>query len=627
MKIKTRKLVVKFETAADLSEFNNLIGISCPKNTKILNLPSGDIKLKSNVRIQRKPAPPWKSEWVGMHDFVQEEIKFHASFDVLLDVTKDDSHIKEFSKLLNQNITHLTKSIYYPYKVPGQNSALRVTSTRGNPKYPMYVVSKTRADNCKTAIFLRKMGVPFYIVIEEHQYQDYAEYFDEKHLLILKQEFLDDYVTYDDFGSTKSKGPGAARNFAWDHSIQNGHKWHWVFDDNIFGFFYLNDNVRMKSADGGIFASAEDFVDRYDNLAVTGLNYFMFAIPGSKYPPYILNTRVYSMLLIRNDIPFRWQGRYNEDTDLSLRVLKAGWSTLQFNAFLGDKLCTQVMRGGNSEEFYDKEGTGDKSQMLVEQHPDCSTLTYKFSRVHHQVDYSRWAKNPMNKDGSGASGYDTIDYKLKTVRLSEQDHKLHNESKKHVYVDYLKLDFNEDTDLALPDILTHKLPSEAKIQQGKDEKEARRLRDIKALADKVKNDGAYKTIAAISSNNTNRAIVISNPEFDDEEVFKLEMDKYKKINGLTQILTDTNGSIALFCANYGTKNKINTKDYKPNYIMHGEDALLTEHTKMAEDCSEAIIFEEKLTEDMRTLISLLELKNIPITYINLNNTSDSLEVW
>jgi len=46
--------------------------------------------------------------------------------------------------------------------------------------------------------------------------------------------------------------------------------------------------------------------------------------------------------LIRNDVPYRWRGRYNEDTDLSLRMLKDRWCTIQFNAFLQGKAATPL---------------------------------------------------------------------------------------------------------------------------------------------------------------------------------------------------------------------------------------------------------------------------------------------
>ena len=87
-------------------------------------------------------------------------------------------------------------------------------------------------------------------------------------------------------------------------------------------------------------------------------------------PPFVVNTRIYSCLLIENSAPYRWRGRYNEDTDLSLRVLKDGLCTIQFNAFLCGKVTTQRMKGGNTKEFYSDEGTLPKSQMIADLHPD-----------------------------------------------------------------------------------------------------------------------------------------------------------------------------------------------------------------------------------------------------------------
>ena len=105
---------------------------------------------------------------------------------------------------------------------------------------------------------------------------------------------------------------------------------------------------------------------------MSGPNYFMFASRKTAVPPFVTNTRIYSCNLIRNDVPFRWRGRYNEDTDLSLRMLKAGWCTIQFNAFLQFKMSTQTVKGGNTADFYAVEGTGAKSAMIVALHPDVS---------------------------------------------------------------------------------------------------------------------------------------------------------------------------------------------------------------------------------------------------------------
>lgn len=258
------------------------------------------------------------------------------------------------------------------------------------PHYPYYVVSKKRADTRLTIRALEFMKVPHYVVIEESDYADYAAVMDPKKLLILDPAYKLNYELCDDLGQTRSTGPGPARNFAWDHAIANGFAWHWVSDDNIRNFLRLNNNLKIKVSDGTVFRCMEEFVERYENVAMAGPNYRSFAPQNSKIPPFVTNTRIYSCNLIRNDVPFRWRGRYNEDTILSLDMLKAGWCTVQFNAFLQDKLRTQVIGGGNTAEFYAHEGTAPKSRMLKEVHPDVTDLVWRFQREHHYVDYLRF---------------------------------------------------------------------------------------------------------------------------------------------------------------------------------------------------------------------------------------------
>lgn len=266
-----------------------------------------------------------------------------------------------------------------------------------NPDYPVYIVSKGRWETRLTSKALERMKVPYHIVVEEQEYDNYAAVIDPKKILILPTSYLDNYDTCDDLGRTKSIGRGAARNFAWDHSITNGATKHWVMDDNLDAFHRLNRNMKVVVESGTIFKAAEDFVDRYTNVPVSGLNYYSFCKTTDRVPPIILNTRIYSCLLIDNTCKYKWRGRYNEDTDLSLRVLKDGDCTIQFNAFLAGKVTTQRMAGGNTKEFYEHEGTMNKSQMLVNLHPDCSKVVWRFNRWHHHVDYSRFKDNILRK--------------------------------------------------------------------------------------------------------------------------------------------------------------------------------------------------------------------------------------
>ena len=287
-----------------------------------------------------------------------------------------------------------------------------------NPKYPLYIVSKGRADSRLTSKALERMGVPYSIVIEEQEYDDYAKVIDKKKILILDKSYQDNYDTCDDLGDTKSKGPGAARNFVWEHSIKLGYERHWVMDDNIERFLRMNNNLQIPVASGSIFKAMEDFCDRYTNVTMAGPNYYMFVPRKQKHPHFILNTRIYSCNLIKNDAPYRWRGRYNEDTILSLDMLKGGYCTIQFNPFLQLKTTTQVLRGGNSEEFYDKEGTLPKSQMQVDVHPDVSKIVWRFNRVHHHVDYSSFRANRLikKKDIKISKGIDNYDMKIEKIK-------------------------------------------------------------------------------------------------------------------------------------------------------------------------------------------------------------------
>ena len=270
-----------------------------------------------------------------------------------------------------------------------------------NPKYPIYIVSKGRWESRLTSKSLERMKVPYYIIVEEQEYEKYITTISKEKVLILPPEYQANYDVFnDDIGKGKGVGPGAARNFAWDHSIDLGEKKHWVLDDNIYDFYRLNRNAKNIVQTGTIFRCAEDFVNRYTNVLISGFNYCKFCIASEKYPPYLFNTRIYSTLLIDNKTKHRWRGRYNEDTDLSLRVLKDGDCTLQFNAFLQEKATTQRLRGGNSKEFYDEEGTLNKSKMLQEMHPDLARVVWRFNRWHHFVDYKPFKRNkPIKVDG------------------------------------------------------------------------------------------------------------------------------------------------------------------------------------------------------------------------------------
>lgn len=259
-------------------------------------------------------------------------------------------------------------------------------STPMKTKYPIYIISKGRAESRLTSKALEFMQTPYRIVIEEQEFDDYNKYIDAEKILVLPFSNL-------------GQGSIPARNWVFEHSISEGHKRHWILDDNIDGFIRLNRNKKIKVDSCATFRAIEDFVDRYENVAMSGMDYRYFAPERVKMPPYVLNTRIYSCILLDNSIQHRWRGRYNEDTDLSLRILKDGFVTILFKAFLCNKVGTLKMKGGNTDTIYN---TGDNrrefAESLVNQHPDCAKVVWRYERWHHEVDYSRFKNRLIKKD-------------------------------------------------------------------------------------------------------------------------------------------------------------------------------------------------------------------------------------
>lgn len=259
---------------------------------------------------------------------------------------------------------------------------------RLNPNYPVYIISKGRWESRLTSKALESIAVPYHMVVEPQEYKQYAAVIDPTNILVLP---------FSDLG----QGSIPARNWVWDHSTAAGARRHWIIDDNIVCFMRFNRNLKVPVASGNIFRAMEDFVDRFANVPIAGPNYKMFASRKSgSVQPFTMNTRVYSCILLSNEVPYRWRGRYNEDTDLSLRFLKDGFCSFLFNAFLAEKQPTMTMKGGNTDELYQGDGRLKMAQSLQQQHPDVVKITWKWGRWQHQVDYRPFKGNrPILKPG------------------------------------------------------------------------------------------------------------------------------------------------------------------------------------------------------------------------------------
>lgn len=318
--------------------------------------------------------PDWKKAWKGakMPDYEQGSLEPDSSLTVYFTTLKDR---EDFIEVVDQpQLTSKSPYMWFPKAEKMKHDYVEGKIKVKRNKYPVYVISKGRFDTNVTARNLDLLGIPYFLVVEPQEHSRYAKAGLKG--TILKLPF-----------SNLGQGSIPARNWCWEHSMSIRNSRHWILDDNIQGFYMLNNNQKPKVTTENPFIPMEEFTDRHKNIGISGPNYEFFTQRRSAMPPFYKNTRVYSCLLVQNSLPFRWRGRYNEDTDLCLRVLKSGLCTVLFNFIQAKKVTTMTMKGGNTDELYKEDGRLKMAESLKAQHPAHVHITRKWGRWQHQVNY------------------------------------------------------------------------------------------------------------------------------------------------------------------------------------------------------------------------------------------------
>lgn len=277
------------------------------------------------------------------------------------------------------------------------------------PRYPVYIPSKGRAQNVHTAKMFSQDDVPFKIVVEPKEVPAYVEEWGEENILALPED---------------GKGLVYSRNWIKDHSIANGDERSWQFDDDVVSLVRLHKGERMYCASNIPLVAAEDFVDRYENVALASFNSEFFCVVNNgvtqvQYPPFYLNSRCYTNFLVLNSLPNRWRFRYNEDTDMTLQVLSDGWCTILFNAFLMRTPATLTATGGQMVDMYGGDGRLKMSRELERVWPGVVETRRRFGRPQHYVK-NHWAgfDTPLKKKAGVKIPKQPNNYGLKLKEVS-----------------------------------------------------------------------------------------------------------------------------------------------------------------------------------------------------------------
>lgn len=95
--------------------------------------------------------------------------------------------------------------------------------------------------------------------------------------------------------------------------------------------------------------------------------------------------------LVLNSLPYQWRLRYNDDTDMCLQVLSAGWCTILMNIFLAKKIRTMMISGGNTTDLYQGDGRLVMARSLERMWPGVVTTRRRFQRPQHFI-FDAWKR-------------------------------------------------------------------------------------------------------------------------------------------------------------------------------------------------------------------------------------------
>jgi hypothetical protein len=245
-------------------------------------------------------------------------------------------------------------------------------------EYPIYIISKGRAYNPLTAKIFEEANLDYYIAVEPQEEQDYINALSKKRVLVLPFANL-------------GLGSYPARNFCWEHAKGLGYKYHWLFDDNITNFAKWVNGKRVKiTSINDALLYVEQNANK-TNVDISGFEEPNFVVRVPK-KPFKYNCHVYSAMLIKNNIPYRWRLKYNEDIDLCLQVLHNGGNTSSCVYYMADKVSTaNKMKGGNQDELY--KGNNPKKNLLKAKMielvwPQYSKTVIRFGRHHHLINWN-----------------------------------------------------------------------------------------------------------------------------------------------------------------------------------------------------------------------------------------------
>lgn len=329
-----------------------------------------------------------------------------------LPLIKEDGFIP-FTVFQETNGEVLEGTFYLPENFTPSNT--KGFYEKNKMHFNIYIPSYARANNAPTIDMLIEFNVDnWYVAIDPTQYKDYKKVYGKEHIIIRDPKFRS--VEYLDLLSSINTpdhyhGTAGVYNSLLALSRSLGESHYWTMDDDFVGLamkarkgketapsnekYDKNNYYRcshIKEEYGFNFkefmCELEELYMKARNGGFMGLEKFglVFALPVCTK----LGTRNYSYYLSNNKIPFQHIGNHNNDVITSLDLSKRGYVNMLFEGINYNSKPTQA--GGGLTELYRKFGTLDKGKVLIKGCPNYAKINYRYSRIHHSVDYTKYNK-------------------------------------------------------------------------------------------------------------------------------------------------------------------------------------------------------------------------------------------
>ena len=252
-------------------------------------------------------------------------------------------------------------------------SDIEHTPPRVEEIWPVYVPSKGRP-NGSTMSVLAADGVSFTTVVEPQDYQKYGLPEGPGMVSVTSLPF-------------DNQGIAFVRNWICEEARMRGHRWFWMLDDDIKGF-YIVENARLKKASAHqVLFEAQQIFTRLGQVALGALEYGQFAWSAKK--DYAIGyCDVAVAINTARTMGCAYKPDTKEDRDFALQVLTKGYLAVRASrcAFQAPKIGSN--EGGLHTEYQLNRDAAWAKRMVADWPGLCSLVTKPDGRLDAKIKWS-----------------------------------------------------------------------------------------------------------------------------------------------------------------------------------------------------------------------------------------------